>query len=939
MAGDDRGTESTDTPPKSRLAIVGGAIATGVGVIALIGWHTRWLQLSSLGLGLAPMQYCTAIGMILAGLALICTQWRWGRSAVAVLGTLTAALGLANLVTYGFHIDLAIQQLLLGHLGPSARLMGPTTAIDLLVLGAGLLICNVARFRQRLPILILLGIIALGIGLYVLLGYAWDITTFYGWGHLTRMSPPAAISSLALGLGLTAIGWHAKIAEQPEQMTVAELRRSILVYTTGAVVLIVILSAVLAVLPIYHQLRLAQNGRLQEIAMVRSAAISQYILRAQTIAEQVSSPELRKWLKDYNAKRITAEQLAARSRPDLEDTLQASDELVGITETDLNGTLLVSVGRPIPQALWPKPVTLAHPQSMIGLVSIDNSYFLVIRNAVRDSKSRQLLGSEIVLVNASSPYRVLANRSDLGQTGHVALAMPQPHKVILLSAHPTSPTFHAAQATPQVAQLVRQASGKHQNLITPSLQPQVAELRFVRPVPYSPWVVLVSMNRTELYAAVDRQFLLTVLGVLLLALLGAMGMLLVLRPLTGGIVLRAGTLESKVQQATAALKHELNRRQRYEYALRESEERFDLAVRGSDTGIWDWDMRTNRVYFSPRWKSMIGYEENELPNEFDQWARRIHPDDYQHAMQTLQEYRDGVRPVYELEHRLQHKDGSYRWILARGIAVRDENGNPYRMAGSNQDITDRKRDEEKIKDTAAALERSNRELEQFAYIASHDLQEPLRKVIAFGDMLKRSLGSEMNDNSRDYLQRMQNGATRMQALIEGLLVYSRVASSAQQFEKVDLNTIVAEVLDDLQVSLQETGAKVTVGQLPTLVASPTQMRQLFQNLIGNAVKFHRPNVPPQVSVDSRPGTGPTDDQTNCHFAVTDNGIGFETDQVERIFKPFQRLHERERYPGTGIGLALCQKIVERHHGQITALSQPGKGSTFLVTLPLKQPSA
>jgi signal transduction histidine kinase len=250
---------------------------------------------------------------------------------------------------------------------------------------------------------------------------------------------------------------------------------------------------------------------------------------------------------------------------------------------------------------------------------------------------------------------------------------------------------------------------------------------------------------------------------------------------------------------------------------------------------------------------------------------------------------------------------------------------------------------ELLKARTEELTRSNTELEQFAYIASHDLQEPLRKVQAFGDMLANQFRATLGDEGRDYLQRMQGAAKRMQGLINDLLNYSRITTKAQPFVCVNLSDIAQLVLTDLEARIQETGGRVELEPLPTLDADPTQMRQLLQNLIGNALKYHRKTVAPVVTVRSRILE---DDATACSSAspsvqftevtVEDNGIGFEQKYVDRIFAPFERLHGRSEYEGTGMGLAICRKIVERHGGSITARSIPNQGSKFIVTVPLQK---
>ena len=246
-----------------------------------------------------------------------------------------------------------------------------------------------------------------------------------------------------------------------------------------------------------------------------------------------------------------------------------------------------------------------------------------------------------------------------------------------------------------------------------------------------------------------------------------------------------------------------------------------------------------------------------------------------------------------------------------------------------RDIRERKRAEQELRKTLKRLEQSNRELEDFAYVASHDLQEPLRKIQAFGDLLKTKHGAELHAQGRDYVERMQSAAKRMQVLINDLLSFSRVTTKAQPFVPVDLGQIARDVAHDLELRAHEAGGEVIIGALPTIDADPLQMRQLLQNLASNALKFHRPGVPPRVEIGGAAANG------RAQITVRDNGIGFDEKYAERIFTMFERLHGRGKYEGTGIGLAICRKIAERHGGEITATSRPGEGSTFVVTLPIR----
>jgi signal transduction histidine kinase len=247
--------------------------------------------------------------------------------------------------------------------------------------------------------------------------------------------------------------------------------------------------------------------------------------------------------------------------------------------------------------------------------------------------------------------------------------------------------------------------------------------------------------------------------------------------------------------------------------------------------------------------------------------------------------------------------------------------------------------EERLQAVGAELERSNRELQDFATIASHDLQEPLRKIQAFGARLSERSAGALDDESSDYLARMTSAAGRMQTLINDLLHYSQVAMRPEPPRPVDLGQVVGEVLTDLDERLRSSHGAVHVGPLPTVMASPLQMRQLFQNLIANALKFHAAGVVPDVHIDATPrgdirraGASPGR-EPRWEIRVRDNGIGFDNKHAEKIFAPFQRLHGRQAYEGTGMGLAICRRIAAVHGGTLTAHARPGAGATFVIVLP------
>ena len=291
---------------------------------------------------------------------------------------------------------------------------------------------------------------------------------------------------------------------------------------------------------------------------------------------------------------------------------------------------------------------------------------------------------------------------------------------------------------------------------------------------------------------------------------------------------------------------------------------------------------------------------------------------------------------YQVEQQFLTKSGAPRWVRTSLSAASGSDQFPLEVVIQVEDIEGRRDLEATASTSLGELQRSNNELEVFASVAAHDLQEPLRKIRTFGDRLERRFADSLGESGTDYLHRIQASAERMQSLIDALLAYARVSMRGQPFVSVDLNLVARDVATDLEARLEESGGRLELGDLPTIDADATQMRQVFQNLLGNALKFAAPGRPPIVSVvmvDREPG-GLTS------IEIRDNGIGFDPVYAKRIFEPFERLHGRSEYDGTGIGLAICRRIVERHGGTISADAQPGQGASFILSLPIdhREPS-
>jgi PAS domain S-box-containing protein len=377
----------------------------------------------------------------------------------------------------------------------------------------------------------------------------------------------------------------------------------------------------------------------------------------------------------------------------------------------------------------------------------------------------------------------------------------------------------------------------------------------------------------------------------------------------------------------AILFNDITKRKKIEDDLKESEERYSLTVESVNEGVWEWNVPTGEAYFSPTYYKILGYDDEEFPASYESFRSLIHPDDVDSFEKELQHHIDNAEG-YSLELRLKTKDRKWRWIQTNGKVVEtNEDGNPLRMLGTHTDITDRKQADEQLKRTMEELKRSNMELEQFAYVASHDLQEPLRMVSSFTQLLEKQYKDKLDEHALDYINYAVDGAKRMQLLINDLLSYSRVNSKGGKFEEVDLEKVLDETLSNLELTIEENQAFITRESLPKINANYRQMIQLFQNLIGNALKY-RSKETPQIQISTQK------EDKQWIFSVEDNGIGIDPKYADRIFMIFKRLHTNEEYEGTGIGLAITKRIIERHEGRIWVESELGKGSTFYFTIPI-----
>ena len=361
----------------------------------------------------------------------------------------------------------------------------------------------------------------------------------------------------------------------------------------------------------------------------------------------------------------------------------------------------------------------------------------------------------------------------------------------------------------------------------------------------------------------------------------------------------------------------------------------------ANMGSWKWDETTKKLLWSNGLYKILNKNPETYVPSWNSFLENVYREDYtlvEDFLKKIGKANDGLGIEYRVE-----LEGKLKFLSIASKSSEGLTAARHDKLGTVLDVTKQKTYESKMKQHTIDLQRSNEDLEQFAYVASHDLQEPLRKIRSFGDRLAIRYRNQLEDQGVDFIQRMQSAATRMQALIEDLLSYSRVSRSNDIFQPVDMNLIMSEVLEDLDVQIKREGALIKVDKIPTFIGEKIQIKRLLQNLINNAIKFHKPEHKPIVSINSRlVKSNEIESELGIslpnvpyiRIGVKDNGIGFEEKYVERVFNIFQRLHGRLEFEGTGIGLAICRKIVMNHKGYITVQSEVNVGSEFIIVLPV-----
>lgn len=396
--------------------------------------------------------------------------------------------------------------------------------------------------------------------------------------------------------------------------------------------------------------------------------------------------------------------------------------------------------------------------------------------------------------------------------------------------------------------------------------------------------------------------------------------------------------------------------------LQESEFRWKAALEGAGHGVWDFHIQTGEVVYSKRWMEMLGFAEHELPHHLDTYKRLAHPDDQRLAFRVLEANFNGSSSRYAMEQRMMCKDGSWKWIVARGMVVeKDAQGRAVRMIGTHTDFTERRNAEmemarllesaeaarsalreanetmeSQVRERTAQLERANKELEAFSYSVSHDLRSPLRGIDGWSLALQEDYGAQLDATGREYLARIRSEAGRMGLLIDGMLEFARLSRTALAPRPLDLSAMASVVAERIRASHPERQIEFRIDAALQAEGDPRLLEAVLHNLLENASKFSASRRPAHIAFGRRWTTRPGAEAGHAAqvqaFYVQDNGAGFDMQFAAKLFGVFQRLHRSSEYPGTGIGLATVQRIIQRHGGQVWAEAAPERGATFFFTL-------
>ncbi|HXG49174.1 MAG TPA: ATP-binding protein [Methylomirabilota bacterium] len=717
----------------------------------------------------------------------------------------------------------------------------------------------------------------------------------------------------------------------PDSNLSKQLHQRILLCSALGMLVVGAVVAVVSIAPLSSRLKSAQERNIMFDWQVRARVVEQYALRARQSARSVANRgRSREQLEAYSRGELDLPAVRRAVQEVVDDRLSFSTNTIGVVVLDRFTNVLAAAGVTSAPALWPVPRSEAVEPSLRGPMRLGTETVILAGAAITNSAGA-MIGGAIVTYRLHSLLVQLRDNS----------TFERPEEVVVGDLNnPDLPVFLPLQLgrggqDTKTMSLVRQAlalaaqTSEPARLNTPEAQRSSLVFLCGR-APGTDWGVVLAVERSQIYGPINR-LVFTVAGVVVLLIaLGTAGMIKLLRPLTGRVILHTDELENRIYEKTAALNNELAERKRAEKSLRDSEALYHSLVDTLPISILRKDLEGRITFGNRGYCELTGRSLEELVGrtDWDLFPRELAEKYVSDDRKTIQ-----TREVFEDIEEHVKPNGERLYVHVLKAPVLDSRGEVIGTQVIFWDVTARRVAEQTLARTAADLARSNRELELFAYVASHDLQEPLRMITSYTQLLQRRYQSKLDADADTFIQFAVDGAHRMQKLINDLLTYSRVGTRPKTFEPTDCNKMVQSALANLKLAIEESGTQVCCDVLPTLPADGVQLVQLFQNLIGNAIKF-RGQEAPRIHISAHLRKVPEDPTLEeWQFTVKDNGIGIEPQFFERIFVIFQRLHTQQEYPGTGIGLAICKKIVERHGGRIWVESQPGEGSAFHFTLP------
>jgi PAS domain S-box-containing protein len=725
----------------------------------------------------------------------------------------------------------------------------------------------------------------------------------------------------------------------PDAPVSKRLQKTIIVYSALGMFVVGVAVGLVGVLPLAQGLRDAQKSGLLVDLQKRAAAAEQALNRLRSTATVAGGrTKIRESLAAYNRGQMSLDELRKIILPLLDEALTARrTNIAGILIFDAQSNIVAQGGAVLPTTHWPWPDPTSRDTAIIGPFRLGQDTFLAVGATIFLSNiSSERVGTAMTLARPDELRRVIEDYRNLGKSGQVVLGSRQNKNLPFffpLRETPKSAAPTAAHIAIIMDGLAR-AEEHRSDLFEPKVQLPKPIVVACAPIGGTSWGLVVTMTKAELFSSINQNLIILSTVILALIGLGTFGMVVLLRPLTGRVLLHTDELESQIYEKTAALNTELAERKRAEKSLRDSEVLYHSLVDTLPINILRKDLRGRVTYGNRGYCERMGRPLAELlgKTDYDLFPR-------EHADKYLSDDEKVIRSGQMFEDIEEHRTGGGEKLYVHVLKapVRDAKGDVVGTQVIFWDVTARKLAEEALEKTAAELARSNKELEQFAYVASHDLQEPLRMITSYTQLIAKRYKEQLDTDAREFMHFAVDGAMRMQKLIQGLLEYSRVGTRGKPFAQTKCDDILAAALANLKLAIEESGATVTRDPLPEIMADPVQLTQLFQNLMGNALKFRGHDAPRiHIGVERKARVDAASLNVPPYewiFCVRDNGIGIEPQYFERIFVIFQRLHTQDKYPGTGIGLAICKKIVERHGGRIWLASKPGEGTSFYFALP------